>query len=128
MNTSLSFYKIPYKTYFNNTIYYLILLSFTFSNYIPSFYNYIYLCNFKIVSTPYYHYVLFCFEMGGISTWSWLFRNSLCRPGWLEIQRSTCLSLPRKACATTPGLSYLFYIFSPYILLNPKGNFIGSPG
>lgn len=45
-------------------MYYLILLSFTFSNYIPSFYNYIYLCNFKLVSTHCYVFVLFCFEMG----------------------------------------------------------------
>jgi hypothetical protein len=51
-------------------------------------------------------FVLF-FEMG-VSVWSsvytWLFRNSLCRPGWPQTQSSSFLCLPR--CAGIKGVRH----------------------
>jgi hypothetical protein len=38
-------------------------------------------------------FVLFCFETGFLCV-AWLSWNLLCRPSWLQIQRSTCLCLP----------------------------------
>jgi hypothetical protein len=36
----------------------------------------------------------FGFSRQGFSVWPWLSWNSLCRPGWPQTQKSTCLCLP----------------------------------
>ena len=35
-----------------------------------------------------------CFSRQGFSVQPWMSWNSLCRPGWLQTQKSTCLCLP----------------------------------
>lgn len=106
-------------------MYYLIPLSFAFSNYIPS-YNYIYLCQLLMSVLLIIVMLLFCFVLKWGSLYIVLSVQELTIQTRLarNSQRSNCLSLPRKACASTSGLSYLFYIFSPYILLTQKATLL----
>ena len=62
-------------------------------------------------------FFLFVFWKQGFSVYPWLFRNSLCRPGWPGIQKSTCLCLPNaglKVCTTTvwAGCWFFYFVFN----------------
>lgn len=108
-------------------MYYLIPLSFAFSNYIPS-YNYIYLCQLLMSVLLIIVMLLFCFEMG-VSL-----HSPVCSGAYYVDQigqefTKVQLSLPPKKgmCLHIWPQLLILYLQSIHSS-NPKGNFIGLLG
>jgi hypothetical protein len=62
-------------------------------------------------------FLSFFFPRQGFSVYPWLSWNSLCRPGWSQTQKSTCLCLPSAGIKGHHCLALRYILNHPWICI-----------